>query len=209
MGVIVIGERGDGQTRDDRNIARVLESDSDLLLDNGADLIGETLRSGGSSRLLGATEETTTGGLRLRERATPPGFPVIVINDSPLKLLVENEFGVGQSLVQGFMNATNLMLPAATATVVGYGPCGRGVATTRTRSPPAPSRISAMPIPAAGTPAPPRPPSQCAGMPRPGAEQHSVQSEHDAADRLQRDEESPRVGHLGQRGILNEYRHAA
>jgi hypothetical protein len=55
MGVIVIGERGDGQTRDDRNIARVLESDSDLLLDNGADLIGETLRSGGSSRRLGVS----------------------------------------------------------------------------------------------------------------------------------------------------------
>lgn len=51
---------------------------------------------------------------------------------SRLKLLVENEFGVGQSVVQGFLNATNLMLPGAHATVVGYGPCGRG---SPTRSP--------------------------------------------------------------------------
>jgi adenosylhomocysteinase len=56
-----------------------------------------------------------------------------VINDSRLKLLVENEYGVGHSIVQGFLNATNLMLPAARATVVGYGPCGRGVANTLAR----------------------------------------------------------------------------
>ncbi len=59
-----------------------------------------------------------------------PDFPVVVINDSELKLMVENRFGVGQSVVQGFMNATNLMVPSAVATVVGYGPCGRGVAQT-------------------------------------------------------------------------------
>ncbi|GAA0963590.1 hypothetical protein GCM10009554_83200 [Kribbella koreensis] len=53
-----------------------------------------------------------------------------MINDSYLKLLVENRWGVGQSVVQGFMNATNRMIPGTRATVAGYGPCGRGVAQT-------------------------------------------------------------------------------
>src|SRR5690606_14508095 len=86
-----------------------------------------------NAAFLGATEETTTGGRRLRERDLQADFPVIVINDSYLKLLVENEFGVGQSIVQGFMNATNAMLPGTRATVVGYGPCGKGVAETLQR----------------------------------------------------------------------------
>jgi adenosylhomocysteinase len=80
--------------------------------------------------LRGGTEETTTGAILLREREQPPDFPIVSINDSRLKLMVENRFGVGQSVVQGFMNATNLMLPGTRATVVGYGPCGRGVAQT-------------------------------------------------------------------------------
>ncbi|MFI7443210.1 adenosylhomocysteinase [Nonomuraea indica] len=133
LGVEVIGRRGDDEAQHARNIARVLEGDPELVLDNGADLITKLVDDGGCSSVRGATEETTTGGLRLRERAEPVGFPVVVINDSPLKLLVENDFGVGQSVVQGFMNATNLMVPAARATVVGYGPCGRGVAVTLAR----------------------------------------------------------------------------
>jgi adenosylhomocysteinase len=79
---------------------------------------------------LGGTEETTTGAHLLRQREDQPPFPVIVINDSYLKLLVENRWGVGQSVVQGFMNATNRMVPGSRATVAGYGPCGRGVAQT-------------------------------------------------------------------------------
>ena len=70
-----------------------------LILDNGADLIEGVLARGGLTGLVGATEETTTGGLRIRSWDTQPDFPVIVINDSRLKLLVENEFGVGQSVV--------------------------------------------------------------------------------------------------------------
>lgn len=111
-------------------VGDVLDVQPDLVLDNGADLITGLLARRPREGFRGATEETTTGGLALRALATEPGFPIIVINDSRLKLLVENRFGVGQSVVQGFMNATNLMIPSARATVVGYGPCGRGVAQT-------------------------------------------------------------------------------
>ncbi|MCA1981393.1 adenosylhomocysteinase [Nocardioides nematodiphilus] len=111
-------------------IDRVLAIEPHLLLDNGGDLTTALLRRGHGDHFLGGTEETTTGGHVLRARQTPPDFPVVVINDGELKLMVENRYGVGQSVVQGFMNATNLMLPGSRATVVGYGPCGRGVAQT-------------------------------------------------------------------------------
>lgn len=125
-GVLVHAEPGDERPRVDE----VLEIDPHLTLDNGADLTLGVLarRRRGAHR--GGTEETTTGAVLLRAHERQPDFPVVVINDSELKLMVENRFGVGQSVVQGFMNATNLMLPGAVATVVGYGPCGRGVAQT-------------------------------------------------------------------------------
>jgi adenosylhomocysteinase len=129
-GVDVVGHRSDDLEQHQRNIDTVLDSRPDLILDNGGDLIEGVLARGGMPGLIGATEETTTGGLRIRSFETQPDFPVIVINDSRLKLLVENEYGVGQSVVQGFMNATNLMIPGSRATVVGYGPCGQGVADT-------------------------------------------------------------------------------
>ncbi|WP_432173083.1 adenosylhomocysteinase [Streptomyces sp. Tue6028] len=129
-GIEVVGHRTDTLDQHRKNIAQVLDARPDLILDNGADLIEGVLARGGLPGLVGATEETTTGGLRIRSWERQPDFPVIVINDSRLKLIVENEFGVGQSVVQGFMNATNLMIPGAHATVVGYGPCGRGVADT-------------------------------------------------------------------------------
>ncbi|WP_255689529.1 adenosylhomocysteinase [Actinoplanes sp. DH11] len=112
-------------------VAEVLDLEPHLLLDNGADLTLGLLERGVPAHFWGGTEETTTGALRLREGGYEHlPFPVLVINDSPLKQLVENRFGVGQSVVQGFMNATNRMLPGATAVVFGHGPCGRGVAQT-------------------------------------------------------------------------------
>lgn len=118
------------ETEDDhrRHVHEIIAAAPDLVLDNGADLIWEIQRTGVS--VVGATEETTTGASRIRGLERQVDFPVVVINDSRLKLVVENEYGVGQTVVQGFMNATNLMLPGLAATIVGFGPCGRGVATT-------------------------------------------------------------------------------
>jgi len=131
LGVEVIGRREDREEEHSRNLDAVLARRPDLILDNGGELIERLIHGAPRSNLfLGATEETTTGGARIRALATQPDFPVIVINDSPLKLLVENEYGVGQSIVQGFMNATNRMIPALRAVVIGFGPCGKGVADT-------------------------------------------------------------------------------
>ena len=119
------------QEDDAPQVPAVLAGGPHLTLDNGGDLTTAVLADPAAHpHYLGGTEETTTGGILLRQRGGVTDFPVIVINDSPLKLLVENRFGVGQSIVQGVMNATNLMILGARAVVVGYGPCGRGVANT-------------------------------------------------------------------------------
>jgi adenosylhomocysteinase len=110
------------------HIDRIVASDPDLLLDNGADLINAVVGRP-SHRVVAATEETTTGGNRLREEL--PGrvpFPVVVINDSPLKLLIENVYGVGPTVVEGFMRVTNCLVASNTFAVIGYGSCGRGIA---------------------------------------------------------------------------------
>ncbi|WP_375388587.1 adenosylhomocysteinase [uncultured Amnibacterium sp.] len=131
LGVEVLGERTDTAADRDAHLRTILDRRPDLILDNGADLILRLAQGAPpSERFLGATEETTTGGMHIRALPAEPDFPVIVINDSRLKLLIENELGVGQSIVQGFMNATNLMLPGLRVGVVGYGPCGKGTADT-------------------------------------------------------------------------------
>ena len=112
------------------HIARVLDSDPDLLLDNGADLIAGTIERPGS-RVTAATEETTSGRLRLTgELAGRVPFPVIVINDSPIKLSFESERGIGPAAVDGFFRATNTFIAGKTFAVVGYGWCGRSLART-------------------------------------------------------------------------------
>ena len=112
--------------------ARVLATGPDLLVDNGADL--HTLAftnpdcAGAKAQLTGATEETTTGGFRLREELDEFIFPTIVINDSRAKRILENRYGVGQSVIDGMMRCSNLLIGGKRATVVGYGFCGQGIA---------------------------------------------------------------------------------
>jgi adenosylhomocysteinase len=109
--------------------ARVLDTEPDLLADNGADLhqlLAE--RSALRGRIRGATEETTTGGYRLRHEIEAFPFPTVIINDSRAKRIIENRYGVGQSVVDGLMRATNGLLGGKKITVVGYGFCGQGVA---------------------------------------------------------------------------------
>lgn len=115
------------------HVERVLAAEPDLLLDNGADLIAATVERG-ESAVTAATEETTSGRHRLLgelEGRIP--FPVIVINDSPIKLLFENEHGIGPAVVDGFLRATNSLIAAKTFAVVGFGSCGRSLARTLRR----------------------------------------------------------------------------
>jgi adenosylhomocysteinase len=85
----------------------------------------------GGSRVVAATEETTSGRLRLTgELAGRVPYPVIVINDSPIKLSFESERGIGPATVDGFFRATNTFVAGKTFAVVGFGWCGRSLART-------------------------------------------------------------------------------
>lgn len=110
-----------------RNLTRISATRPDLILDNGAELIIACIERGTVPR--GATEETTSGAFSLREdHAGEVGFPVIVINDSPLKAIIENKHAVGESVVDTIVQRTNVTLHKKSVVVFGYGWCGRGIA---------------------------------------------------------------------------------
>jgi adenosylhomocysteinase len=130
-GVIVYGRQEDDSIQHRENIRQVMAHDPHLLLDNGADLVAAYLANPGLGRVIAGTEETTTGANRLRgELSGGVAFPIIVINDSPLKLIIENEHGVGPTIVEGFMRETNLLVQSRSFVVLGYGSVGRGIART-------------------------------------------------------------------------------
>lgn len=126
-GCEVLDRPGDGKSAVPTHLGRIAASGPDLVLDNGAELIEACIRA--ERPPTGATEETTSGAFRLREGlAGAVGFPVIVINDSPLKSIVENKHGVGESVVDAVVRTTNMSLHKKRVGVLGYGWCGRGIA---------------------------------------------------------------------------------
>ncbi|WP_223690484.1 adenosylhomocysteinase [Leifsonia poae] len=128
-GIELFGHRDETLDEHRRNLERTIDRKPDILLDNGADLAAIVADRGLADTIVGGTEETTSGGFRLREEyAGRIPFPVIVINDSPLKAIAENRHAVGQSAVESFMRITNLQVPGRRFAVAGYGWCGRGVA---------------------------------------------------------------------------------
>ena len=129
VGIVVYGEQADDKTKHQENIRQVMSHDPHLLLDNGADLMAAYIANQGRGRVIAGTEETTTGANRLRgELSGTVSLPIIVINDSPLKLIIENEHGVGPTIVEGFMRETNLLVQSRSFVVFGYGSVGRGIA---------------------------------------------------------------------------------
>ncbi len=126
-GVAVIG----GHTKDEQRHAsyldEVLAAKPDLILDNGGDLFTRYLARPYEG-LLGGTEETTSGRMRLEPLRAQLRRPILVINDSPIKQFAENEHAVGQSSLESFMRLTNRTTNGEQVTVFGYGACGRGVA---------------------------------------------------------------------------------
>ena len=127
QGIDARGSKSDSLERHLGHVEEVLDSDPDILLDNGADLVRGAIDCG--LEVLGGTEETTSGyNLLVGELAPHVSFPVIVINDSPLKALVENKHAVGQSTYESFCRITNLMPQGKRFMIVGYGWCGRGIA---------------------------------------------------------------------------------
>ncbi|HEY0755721.1 MAG TPA: adenosylhomocysteinase [Ktedonobacteraceae bacterium] len=128
-GIIVYGQQEDDGRQHQENIRQVMAHEPQLLLDNGADLVAAYLANPGRGQVIAGTEETTTGANRLRgELSSGVSFPIIVINDSPLKLIIENEHGVGPTIIEGFMRETNLLVQSRSFVVFGYGSVGRGIA---------------------------------------------------------------------------------
>ena len=100
-------------------------------MDDGADLVSELHRSRGDliEGVIGGTEETTTGVIRLRAMAGTGAlrYPVVAVNDAMTKHLFDNRYGTGQSALDGVIRATNILLAGRVFTVAGYGWCGRGL----------------------------------------------------------------------------------
>ncbi len=115
-----------------KHINAALDHQPHMTMDDGADLVGTIHKDrrellGG---MLGGTEETTTGVIRLRAMAADGAlaFPVIAVNDAMTKHLFDNRYGTGQSTIDGIIRATNILLAGKNFIVAGYGWCGRGLA---------------------------------------------------------------------------------
>jgi len=126
-GVEVVGGPTTDAEEHDGYLREVLASEPDLLVDNGGDLFVRYLEAP-YEHLLGGTEETTSGRMRLAPLRERIGRPLLVINDSPVKQFAENYHAVGQSVLQSFLRITNRMTHGQRVTVFGYGACGKGVA---------------------------------------------------------------------------------
>jgi adenosylhomocysteinase len=126
-GIEVIGAATTDEAEHDGHLRRVLAARPQLLLDNGGDLFVRYLAEPYPG-LLGGTEETTSGRMRLRPLAADLGVPVLVINDSPIKQFAENRHAVGQSVLESYLRITNQMTNGRRVAVFGYGACGKGVA---------------------------------------------------------------------------------
>jgi adenosylhomocysteinase len=130
--VPVFAVRGEDNETYYSHIHSALAHAPHITMDDGADLVTTVLASRQDliAQILGGTEETTTGVIRLRSMAKNGvlKFPVISVNDADTKHLFDNRYGTGQSTVDGILRATNLLMAGSVVVIAGYGWCGRGVA---------------------------------------------------------------------------------
>lgn len=115
-----------------KHINNILDIGPHITMDDGADLVSTIHKTKRSlvDNMLGGTEETTTGVIRLRslEKKGLLLYPIIAVNDADTKHLFDNRYGTGQSTLDGIVRATNVLLCGTSFVVCGYGWCGRGVA---------------------------------------------------------------------------------
>ena len=132
FGVAVYAICGEDRETYYQHIEKVLESKPQVTMDDGADLVSTLHQKGGLwlSGVMGGTEETTTGVIRLKSmaKAGKLRYPVIAVNDANTKHLFDNRYGTGQSTLEGILRATHILLCGKKIVVVGYGWCGRGIA---------------------------------------------------------------------------------
>jgi adenosylhomocysteinase len=124
-----------GEDRDSyySHIAAALDHRPQVTMDDGADLVNElhTRRTELIDAVVGGTEETTTGVIRLRAMAAAGvlRYPIVAVNEALTKHLFDNRYGTGQSAIDGILRATNILFAGRTVVVGGYGWVGRGIAT--------------------------------------------------------------------------------
>jgi adenosylhomocysteinase len=132
-GIDVYAIKGEDNETYYRHINAVLDHHPHLTMDDGCDLVTmlHKERSEQLNEIVGGTEETTTGVIRLRAMAADGvlAYPIVAVNDADTKHLFDNRFGTGQSTIDGIIRATNLLLAGRTIVICGYGQCGRGVAS--------------------------------------------------------------------------------
>ncbi|HTM89875.1 MAG TPA: adenosylhomocysteinase [Terriglobales bacterium] len=132
FGIPVFAIKGEDNDTYYSHITAALDHKPHITMDDGADLVSCVLtkRLDVADDIIGGTEETTTGVIRLRAMAKEGvlRYPIIAVNDAATKHLFDNRYGTGQSTVDGVVRATNILLAGSKFVVAGYGWCGRGLA---------------------------------------------------------------------------------
>lgn len=131
-GIPTYAIRGEDSTTYNRHLSQILEFDPHVTMDDGADLVAllHTTETARLKHVIGGTEETTTGVIRLRALASEGKlqYPIVAVNDAATKHFFDNRYGTGQSTLDGIIRATNVLLAGKTLVVAGYGWCGKGLA---------------------------------------------------------------------------------
>ena len=131
-GVPTFAIKGEDNDTYYRHIHQAIEHGPQLTMDDGADTVGvlHKDRTDLVDGIIGGTEETTTGVIRLRAMANDGvlRYPIVAVNDATTKHLFDNRYGTGQSTIDGIIRATNILLAGKTVVVGGYGWCSRGIA---------------------------------------------------------------------------------
>src|SRR5437660_6942042 len=131
-GIPVFAMKGESTDTYRRHVQTALEFAPDIIIDDGSDVVATLIKEKPelTKKLVGTTEETTTGIVRLKAMQTAGvlTFPSIAVNNAQTKHFFDNRYGTGQSTLDGIIRATNILLAGRTLVVVGYGWCGKGVA---------------------------------------------------------------------------------
>ncbi len=131
-GIPVFAMKGETTDTFRRHVQTALDFEPDIIIDDGSDVVATMIKEKPElkNKLIGSTEETTTGIVRL-EAMLAAGvltFPAIAVNNAQTKHFFDNRYGTGQSTLDGIIRATNILLAGRTLVVVGYGWCGKGIA---------------------------------------------------------------------------------
>ncbi|MCH8826591.1 MAG: adenosylhomocysteinase [Chloroflexi bacterium] len=132
-GIVTYAIKGEDNDTYYRHMNAVIDTKPHMTMDDGADVVAllHSTRADAAENVIGGTEETTTGVIRLKSLAEDKllKYPIIAVNDADTKHFFDNRYGTGQSTLDGIIRATNVLLAGKKIVIAGYGWCGRGVAS--------------------------------------------------------------------------------